>query len=98
MRYELRYLPDAEMDLLVIDDYLSQFYPGTPGKFFRDYDKAVDSLLDMLAKYIIYPGTVDFHRLIVHDFLVFYKIDENEHIVTIHRILHGSRDISDLLL
>ena len=97
MKYKLRYLPEAELDLFVIDDYLSQFYPDTPKKFFSDYDKAIETLLDMPYQYILYPGTVDFHRLIVHDFLAFYKINEDEHVITIHRILHGSQNISEKL-
>jgi hypothetical protein len=38
-QYDARILPVAELDLLEIDQYLSQFYSSTPAKFFKEFEK-----------------------------------------------------------
>lgn len=81
------------MDLILVDEYLSRFYSGTPEKFFREYDAAIEAMLKMPEMYAVYPGTKDFRRFIVRDFLVFYKLDKANNLVSIYRILHGSQDI-----
>ena len=44
-----------------------------------------------------YEYNKEYRRSITGDFLVFYKIDEENNLVRIYRILHGKRNISTIL-
>jgi plasmid stabilization system protein ParE len=35
--------------------------------------------------------------MLVHNYLVFYKVDDDEKCVYIHRIIHGSRDVASIM-
>lgn len=91
-------LPQAERDLDNIITYLNGFYPGSA---LRQYDALVDAILSLEEypnKFEEYkPGQFQFgyRKMVVGDYLVFYVVEDAE--VVIHRILHGSRDLSRYL-
>lgn len=89
MSYEIAYLPVAEQDLEDIADYLSQFYPSTLKKFMNMLEKHLSSLRDMP-----YIGTEygDYRKLVASDYLIFYKVLEEQNLIKIYRVLHGARD------
>ena len=90
MEYEIAYTPDAEADLAEILLYLSRFYPNTPKRF----DEAFQEKANMLrsnphtAHYEYNPV---FRKVNVKGYLVFFTIDENTRIVTIHHVRSGRR-------
>jgi len=43
--------------------------------------------------YKSYDGRPQFRRMVVDDYLVFYKVNEEERAIEIHHILHGMMDI-----
>ena len=97
MKYNLTYLPGANRNLLEIDEYLSQFYPSTPAKFFSELDEKIELLKEhpyMCPKYIY---NEKYRRLVVGDYLLFYTVDDDNNEILIHRILHGSQDITQHL-
>jgi addiction module RelE/StbE family toxin len=90
MKYKTRTLLTAQRDLETIDEYLSQFYASTAAKFFEKYDRQTLLLEDNPYMGATYK---DYRRLVVFEFLVFYKVDEDSKTVSIYRVIHGSRDI-----
>lgn len=45
----------------------------------------------------IYEDDPDYRTLVVGDYLVFYMVNEDDKIVEIHRIFHGSKDTKQQL-
>jgi plasmid stabilization system protein ParE len=100
MRYEVEFLPRADLDLVLIDVYLSQYYPSTPANFFSELEKGVSSLTQMPKKYPLYPDTKDIRKLVVRDFIALYQIIEGTAEVgrvEILRVVHGARDIQQII-
>jgi addiction module toxin, RelE/StbE family len=89
MAYKIVYLPVAEQDINDIASYLSQFYENTVGKFITSLDKSISRLSDNP-----YIGTAyrSYRKLVVSEYLVFYKVDDEDNVVIIFRVLHSSRD------
>jgi len=94
MKYRLMYLEDTITDREYIRTYLSQYYPGTSKRFFSFLRKKIDRLKIYPYSCHVYEDDPDYRMLVVGEYLTFYMVDENAKIVEIHRILHGSRDIS----
>jgi len=90
MAYKIIYLPAAEQDIDDIAAYLSQFYKSTFAKFMTMFNESILYLQD--SPYI---GTAykNYRKLVVLNYLVFYKVDEKQKVIKIHRILHGKRDL-----
>ena len=97
MKPEVIYLPEALSDQANIKKYLSQFYPGTSQRFFSLLKKKIARLRAYPYSCPVYEDDPDYRKLVVGDYLVFYMVVENAKRVEIHRILHGSRDISQHL-
>jgi len=90
MSCEIVYLPMAEQDLEDIALYLMQFYPSTLKNFSNMLEKHIFNLLDMPHMGTEYGN---YHNLVISDYLVFYKIYDEQNLIKIYRILHGARDI-----
>jgi addiction module RelE/StbE family toxin len=94
VKYTIRYLELAREDVKQIKAYLSQFYPGTPAKFLRTLKERISALGDMPRMCEVYQDRKAYRRMVVSDYLVFYKIVEEKKQVEIHRVLHGRRDMA----
>ena len=97
MKYSLRYMNDTVIDREHIKSYLSQFYPGTSKKFFALLKKKTSRLKTSPYSCPEYEDVPEYRKLVVGEYLVFYIVNEDTKTVDIHRILHGSRDISQHL-
>jgi len=109
--YKLRYMDLAFDDMAVIERYLSGFYPGTWPRFSQTLEEEVSRLSSHPYIGALYkPGRMgeqqtqsatspdsDYRWIMAEDYLVFYKVNETEKRVYIHRILHGARDIQQYL-
>jgi len=93
VKYQIVFLPEARGDSEEIRQYLSQYYESTVRNFFSLLKNRIDSLKTNPFMAPVYPGRPSYRRLVVDDYLVFYKVDEDKKLIEIHRILHGSRDI-----
>ena len=93
MKYIIVFLPEAMEDSKDIRQYLSQYYESTVRNFFTLLKKRTDSLKSNPYIAQTYPERPSYRRMVVDDYLVFYKVDEDKKLIEIHRILHGSRDI-----
>ena len=86
----MRYLPLAGADLEAIDAYLSDFYPGTAGRFFADLKEKLLLLQETPEMGAVYR---QYRRLIVGQYLVFYVVNQEAACVDIYRIIRGTSDI-----
>ena len=97
MKYKAVYIELALEDVEGIRGYLSQFYPNTPVKFLSALKKGIENLCDNPFIYAEYEENTAYRKMVVLDYLVFYKVIEPEGIVEIHRVLYGMRDIKAYL-
>ena len=97
MIFRVKYLPEARNDSEEIRRYLSQYYVGTAKRFFALLKGRIQLLATSPYLGQVYEERPAYRRLVVQDYLVFYKVDEETNMVSIHRILHGSRDIGRFL-
>jgi plasmid stabilization system protein ParE len=95
--YEIKLLDLAERDIGEICRYLSQFYPGTPGKFLDALEKGLDSVSFNPNMCLKFEYNNKYRKMVIDDFLVFYKTDETNNKVYIYRVLHGKRNVGTIL-
>jgi len=95
--YEVKLLSLAENDLDEICQYLSQFYPGTPGRFLDALEKNFNNISFNPKMFPKYKYNSEFRRMVIGDFLAFYKTDEANKQVLIYRILHGKRNVGTII-
>ena len=94
MKYRITYLPATIGDREIIKKYLMQFYPNTAKRFFALLKSKTARLKDFPYSCPTYEEDPDYRVLVVGDYLVFYMVNEDKKTVDIHRIFHGSQDIS----
>ncbi len=98
-RFQIRYLPSAQEDLLSILDWIAEDSPKRALSFISELDDRIGGLEQ-------HPlvGRIPRHRrlreygyrvLIVESYLVFYVIRGRT--IQIHRVVHGSRNLDHLL-
>jgi plasmid stabilization system protein ParE len=95
--YKVFLLKRATLDIDEIAHYLSQFYPGTVGRFLEGFEKALGILEENPYIYGVYTEKPQYHRMIIGDYLVFYKIFENAKTVRVYRVLHGRRNLGQFV-
>jgi len=95
--YEVKLLNLAENDLDEICQYLSQFYPGTPGRFLAALEKDFDHLSLNPKMFPKYEYNSEYRKLVIGDFLAFHKTDEANKQVYVYRILHGKRSVGTII-
>ena len=91
--YRIKYLPDTVTDRANIKEYLSQYYESTAKEFFILLKAKIEQLKEFPYSCPVYEDDLEYRRLVVGDYLVFYRVNDKEKIVEIHRIFHGSQDI-----
>ena len=94
MKYRIKFLPDAKADKDDIKAYLDTFYAGTAKRFLDSLNSKITRLKDFPYLYPTYEDDPDYRVLVIGDYLVFYVVIEDGKFVEIHRIFHGSKDIS----
>jgi len=94
VKYRITYLPDTVDDRDIIKAYLEQYYPNTAKKFFSNLKSKTTRLKEFPYSCPKYEYDLDYRVLVVGDYLVFYMVNEEKKTVEIHRIFHGSQDIS----
>jgi plasmid stabilization system protein ParE len=95
--YSVKLLGMAEDDLDEICEYLSQFYPGTVGRFLEALEESFEHIAYNPRIYQPYEWNNVYHRIVVGDYLAFYRIDDDEKRVDVYRILYGKRNIPEYL-
>lgn len=97
MRYRIRFLPLADLDLLEIDANLEK-YPVKASRFFETLDKQILRLADMPMIYPVYEDVPAYRKMTVDDYLVFYVVNDETKMIDIHRIINGRMYVAKHLL
>lgn len=99
IKYNLRYLPVAVDDLISIFDWIARDNPANAAAFIEKIDHRIGSLqkhpfLGRIPRDDKLKNS-GYRVLVIESYLAFYLIRGK--IVEIHRVLHGSRDLDNLL-
>ncbi|HEX3044275.1 MAG TPA: type II toxin-antitoxin system RelE/ParE family toxin [Bacillota bacterium] len=98
-KYEVRYLPAAQEDLIDILNYIKQDNPTAAHKFIQEIDEAI-SRLEEFPNMGVTPKdlrlkSLSYWMLVINNYLVFYVIKDG--VIEIRRIVHGKRRYSFIL-
>ena len=88
----------ARDDLKEAHDYLSEFGANPPKKFRESFEKFCTQVESMPYMYNKYELNQKYRRAVIkYDYLVFYQVEESSGRARVFRVLHGKRDIAQLL-
>ena len=96
MKYNIKYIPSANRDLAAVYNYLEE-YPQKRIRIFSKIDLALTRLAYMPKMFPIYEAAPQFRRIVIEDYLIFYKLIESDELIEIHRILYAKMDIQKQL-
>jgi toxin ParE1/3/4 len=98
-KYTLRYLPVAVDDLISIFDWIANDSPANAAAFVEKIDHRISKLkTHPLLGHIPRDDKLKnsgYRILVIESYLVFYIIRMKT--VEIHRIVHGSRNLDDII-
>ena len=76
MTYKIKYLPLAVQDLNDIARYLSGFYPKTASRVLKELREKITKLGDTPKMCEIYRLDPAYRRMVVDQYLVFYRVND----------------------
>ena len=97
IKYITKFLSLSINDKKEIKTYLSGFYPTTSKRFTAALKKHILNLKENPYMYSVYPENQNYRRMVVDNYIVLYKIVEEEKKVEIIRILRASWDLPKYL-
>ncbi|MDR1704238.1 MAG: type II toxin-antitoxin system RelE/ParE family toxin [Clostridiales bacterium] len=96
IKYHVRMLSRANKDITIIEEALKE-YPQKAGRLFAEIDEKLLLLEDMPYMWPVYQPRPEYRIMVLEDHVLFYVVDESQHIVKVYRIIYGRRYIPDLL-
>jgi len=93
--YNIKYMHGARRNLLEIEKNLDAKDTRLTDKILQAINKRIQSLQEMPMRYPKYPHNPRYRWTGTQNYMIFYKVTDN--MVEIHRILHGARDIENLM-
>ena len=97
MPYKVRYLQLALEDLQEIRDFNKQFSQKYQKNLLTRVKAACSFLATTPEIYPIYEFNSEYRRIVIDDYQVFYKLDKKNKRADVYRILHGARNIKQML-
>ena len=97
MKYRAKYLITAKQDREIIKTYLNQFSTTAYTRLVAKIRRNIEYAKSNPYMYEVYERRLNFRRIVVEDYLVFYKGNENERLIEVHHILHGMIDIQSAI-
>ena len=108
MTYKIDYLPSALRDLTEIADYIGGKLnnPEAADRLSETIVSTIEKLTDMPYRYPVYypvatfsvkPLKMEYRKMVIKNYLVFYWVNEEKHLVTIARVIYGGRNIDNIL-
>jgi len=96
--YSVEYLPLADTDIIEAEVYLYELSPVAVNRFTEAIDEKIGNIVVHPLMYPIYKYDERFRFIVLpYEYLLFYHVNEDSKILTIHRILRGMRDIPRVL-
>jgi plasmid stabilization system protein ParE len=96
MKHKVKYLPQANRDLITIADTLTDF-PKKAVRLFREMERKLKALEKSPYSCQVYPANPEYRRMVLEGHILFYKVDDEKREVKIYRVIYAKRDISNLL-
>ena len=97
MTYKIKYLPLAVQDLNDIARYLSGFYPKTASRVLKELREKITKLGDTPKMCEVYHLAPAYRRMVVDQYLVFYRVNDEIKTVEVHRVLRGTWNLPQYL-
>ncbi|MDY5549138.1 MAG: type II toxin-antitoxin system RelE/ParE family toxin [Faecalibacterium longum] len=97
MTYKIKYLPLAVQDLNEIARYLSGFYPKTASRVLKELREKITKLGDTPKMCEVYCPDPAYRRMVVDQYLVFYRVNDEIKTVEVHRVLRGTWNLPQYL-
>ena len=97
MKYKTKYLITAGYDRDAIKAYLDQYSPVAAKRLFSKIKNNLELVKENPYMYEAYGRRPQFRRMVVEDYLVFYKVIEEEKMIEIHHIFHSMINIEQRL-
>ena len=98
MKYKAKYLITVGYDREVIKAYLNQYSPVAAKRLFDKIKSNMELVKENPYLYEAYERRPQFRRMVVEDYLLFYKVKEEEKTIEVHHILHNSMNIEQRFL
>lgn len=102
--YKLEYLPIALQDIVEIVNYISHTLKNqeSASNLAESFIEKAESLLKFPYKnpvcQLIRPLKYEYRKILVENYIMFYRVDEEKKLVTIARVIYAKRDFSNLLI
>ena len=99
--YKLEFLPVAKNDMLEIVKYISDDLknPQAASRLADEFVTAAENACQFPYANNVYtpikPLKLEYRRIVVKNYLMFYTVDEQTKTVTIMRVVYGKRDLSN---
>lgn len=101
--YTLKFLPEAGKDIADISRYIGVELcnPAAADRLVDKILSETEKLTDMPYMYSVYespfPLKIEYRKLLVKNYAVFYYIDESEKVVKIAHVVYAKRNFSNVL-
>ena len=101
--YKVIYAPEAREDIKTIYRYIAVVLgeKGTAQKQTERLRRKIHGLTTFPEKYKAVDwkpwSEINMRQVVIDNYVAYYLVDHNKHIVTIVRIFYGSRDIQNLI-
>ena len=107
--YKIEYLPSALRDLTEIADYIGVKLsnPEAADLLSETIVSSIDKLAEMPYRYPVYyplaafpikPLKMEYRKMVVRNYLVFYWVNEEKQHVIIARVIYGGRNTDNILV
>ena len=98
MKYKAKFLITAKYDRETVKAYLNQYSLTAAKRLFDKIKSNLELVKENPYMYEAYERRPQFRRMVVEDYLVFYKVREEEKIIEIHHIFNSTMNIEQYLL
>ena len=97
MMYKIKYLETIRRDREAIKAYLGQYSTTATKRLFDKVKVKMELVKANPYMYESYKRRPKFRRIVVEDYLVFYKVIEESKTIEVHHIFHGMIDVEQYL-
>ena len=92
MTYKILYLKIIKHDRKAIKQYLSQYSATAAKRLFEKIKNNMELVKENPYMYETFKAQPQFRRMVIDDFLLFYKVIEENKVIEVHHILYGKID------
>ena len=97
MKYSVKFLETVRHDRNVIKAYLDRYSTTAAKRLFDKIKGKMELVKNNPYMYVSYERRPQFRRIVVENYLIFYKVIEETKIIEVHHIFHGMMDVEQYL-